>query len=101
MSENNLIMNEVDLARFLPAIYNLIDRPKTRYDILKTLKLQPSTQNYRKIDECIDMGFLKKKNLNPQTFIADRERIWEFWKKAPIGKVVLEMVSDRTVLPID
>lgn len=94
-------MNEVDLIKFLPGIYNLINKPKTRYDILKTLGMQTSTQNYKKIEECIDMGFLKRDKSSSQTFVADRDRIWDFWKKTPLGRKVLEMIDDQTILPIE
>jgi len=100
-------MNEIDLIRLLPTVYNLIDKPKTRYDILRTLEKETITKvgtrdrDYRKVDELIEMGFLKKKNTKPPTFVADKEAIWEFWKKTPIGKIIVEMFSDRTVLPIE
>ena len=95
-------MNEMDIIRILPALYNLISKPMTRYDILKKLGLQPNTaRNYKKIDECIDMGFLKKKDPSTQLFVADRERIWRFWKQTPIGKIIFDMFNDRTVGPIE
>lgn len=93
-------MNEIDLLKFLPAIYVNVGSPKTRYDILKTLGLSTSTQNYKKIDECIAMGFLKKKNSSPETFVADRGVIWDSWKKTPMGKKILDMISDNTIVPI-
>lgn len=95
-------MNEIDIIRILPALYNLINKPMTRYDILKKLGLQPNTaRNYKKIDECIDMGFLKKEDPSKQFFVADKERIWDFWKKTPSGKVIYDMFNERTVGPIE
>ena len=92
-------MNQDDLVKILPALYNKIRKPKSRYEILKILGIPTSTQNYKKIDECRDMGFLKCDT--PNQFTADRERIWDFWNKTPIGKEIFAMFDTRVHEPID
>lgn len=89
----------MDLIKILPKIYNLIDKPTSRFEILRKIGLDPNTKkNYTKIDECIDMGFLQREKLNSQTFKADKKRIWHFWNETPIGKDIMKMVDSNSLL---
>lgn len=98
-------MNKTDILSILPAIHN-IDKKKmkhgengfSKYQVLKILKLDNSKGNYKKINDCIDMGFLSQVNHNPPEFLPDREKIWKFWNETPIGIEAKKMLEDHAVV---
>jgi hypothetical protein len=92
-------MNKNDLIEFLPWIHNLDQkRGMSKYEILKRMNIDTSKHNYRKIAECIDMGFLRQVSNNPPEFVPDREKIWNFWRETPSGLQCKNMIEDHAVV---
>lgn len=101
-------MNNSDLLEFLPCLH-CIDKEEikniqkegqrgfTKYQILKLLSINTSTQNYGKLNECIVKGFLKCVNDNPPQFLPDKDKIWEFWKETGFGAKCMEMVGEHSI----
>lgn len=99
-------MKRKDLLEFLPNIHNM--NPKkikkigqkgfSKYQILKACCLDPSQGNYKKINECIDMGFLVEVNDNPPEYIPNENKIWSFWKKTPAGEECKNMIKKHAAL---
>lgn len=106
MSEYNISMNKTDLIDFLPSIHNIDNKkPKkigqlgySKYQILKSCKLDPSKGNYTKVNECIDIGFLKQVNDNPPEFTPDKNKIWNFWKNTPSGQECKKMIGHHVAV---
>ncbi len=103
MSEYTSIMNKNDIVKFLPSIHNMDTKePKKRgligyskYQILKICNEDINKGNYKKVNECIDMGFLKKVNDDPPEFIPDKNKIWKFWKNTPSGQESKKMIGQH------
>lgn len=99
-------MNKNDLVEFLPWLHNIEvkkvrkmgQRGLTKYQILKYAGIDPSKHNYGKLNECIEMGFLKRVNDNPPEFIPDQENIWNFWKGTPSGQQCKAMMENHAVV---
>lgn len=96
-------MNETEILKFLPNIHNIDykilnkDEQKgfTKYQILNSCDLLTNQKNCKKIDECVDMGFLKQVNNNPPEYIPDKNKIWSFWKKTPVGEECKNMIKEH------
>ncbi len=92
-------MKELELVRLLPRLHDLNSKHSlTRYDIIKQIGFEMRTLSYSKLDECIEMGFLKQVGENPPTFIPDKNKIWDFWKGTPFGETLMKMVEDHEVV---
>ena len=99
-------MNKNDLVEFLPGIHNMDKKkPKkigqtgySKYQVLKICNVDPSKGNYKKVNECIDMGFLTQVNDNPPEFLPDKNKIWSFWKSTPSGKECKRMIEDHAAV---
>jgi len=93
-------MNEAQILTYLPALY-FIKGEKTRYGILKELKLSGRGKDYSIVNEFITYGFIEMVNDNPPTFTVSKQckkNIWQFINQTEIGKTFMNLVRDRTVL---
>lgn len=98
-------MNKNDLIELLPRIHNLNmkslkkkgQKGFTKYQVLTKIGIEPNTNNYRKLTECIDMGFLVLVNDNPPEYKPDRDKIWDFWKQTPSGSECKKMIEGHVV----
>lgn len=98
--EDDLV--RINLIKFLPMIYTKITKPMSRYEILKKIGLPPNMQqNYKKIDEWIELGILRRDDDSIDKFVADKKRIWEIFKGSVFGKDFIDMIQDRQIFPVD
>jgi hypothetical protein len=101
-------MNRKDLVGFLPLLHSINEKEIKnlqkagqkglgRYQILRFLKRDTAQlkQAYSIINECIDMGLLKRVNDNPPEFLPEKEKIWKLWKETPCGIKCIEMVNNH------
>jgi len=92
-----IIVKEELIIRLLPRVYNRIDRPMNRYQILMALGLSGQKADYQKIEELKDMGFLVN-GASPRMLSADKKAIWEFLKKTPLGKEIIELMKKELLV---
>lgn len=99
-------MTNTNIIEFISIIHN-IDVKKlkkteqkgfTRYQILNLCGMDTNRWNYKKINECIDMGFLKRVKDNPPEFLPEKGNIWDFWKKTPQGRESKKMIAEHVAV---
>lgn len=81
-------MNINDLLITLPQLYLNVRKPTKRSEILKILKLEHTTRNYKKLENLVNLGFLLVES--PGVLKADRKKIKKFIQDNPICKNIIE-----------